>query len=172
MSTTSFNVAAGLCFVFCVLATQAASAQNQRLTTSEGLRPQKRQLGIRATFIRLNNQGSRPFLRNQGIRPDRNGNGNGYEYGERVDRVERGSPAQRAGLERGDVIVATYPAHLRSFREHPIRNKDSLRSAVRFSGDRLKLIVKNVRTGRYTPLTIYFNRGNGQGGSRPLFRSK
>ena len=123
---------------------------------------QPKRLGIHARFVRLNDQ-VRPLVQTR-IRPDFEPV---YEFGERIDRVEWGSPAQRAGLERGDVVVATYPTHLRIHRWQPIQHRNQLRRAIQLSGPRLKLLVRNVRNGRYQTVIVNFDSFDGP---RPLIQ--
>ena len=64
----------------------------------------------------------------------------------KVTRVEPGSPAEKAGLEPGDVIVAADGA--------PVTGPEQLVSAVRKSGPSLELMVRDSRTGRDTPVKV------------------
>jgi len=71
----------------------------------------------------------------------------------KVLRVEPGSPAEKAGLEAGDVIVEANGA--------PITGPEQLVSAVRKSGAALELTVRDSRTGRDTAVQVVL------GGSKP-----
>jgi S1-C subfamily serine protease len=64
----------------------------------------------------------------------------------KVVRVEPGSPAEKAGLESGDVIVAANGV--------AITGPEQLVSAVRKSGAALELTVRDSRTGRDTPVQV------------------
>lgn len=119
-------------------------------------------LGVHATFIRLDGL-SRPQLRTNLLPPE--GDEFGYPYGERIDSVNFQSPAHRAGLERGDIIVATVKRTCHGEVYVPIHSRRSLRNAINSSGRRLKLIVMNVRNGDFVPVTVRFD----DRGSRPLF---
>lgn len=68
-------------------------------------------------------------------------------YGQRVDRVVPGSPAARAGLEPGDILVTG--------NQRPLTCKQALVSAINQSGGHLRLTVINVRTGYAEPLATY-----------------
>ena len=59
----------------------------------------------------------------------------------RVLNVNYGSPAQRAGLEYGDIIVRADGVQINSHADL----KRVLRKAVRYSGGSVSLYVKNVR---------------------------
>ncbi len=64
----------------------------------------------------------------------------------KVTRVTADSPAQKAGLEPGDVIVEADGT--------PITGPEELISVVRKSGPTLELTVRDSRTGRDTPVTV------------------
>jgi S1-C subfamily serine protease len=64
----------------------------------------------------------------------------------KVVRVEPGSPAQKAGFEIGDVIVAANGA--------PITGAEQLSAAFRKSGSTLTLTVRDTRTGKEVPVKI------------------
>jgi S1-C subfamily serine protease len=64
----------------------------------------------------------------------------------KVTEVEPGSPAARAGIEPGDVIVEANGA--------PVLHPKKLDEAVRNSGQTLKLIVVDPRTQRKTPVEV------------------
>jgi serine protease Do len=64
----------------------------------------------------------------------------------KVVRVEPGSPAQKAGLETGDVIVAANGV--------PITGAEQLAAAFRKSGPTLTLTVRDTRTGREVPVKV------------------
>ncbi len=71
----------------------------------------------------------------------------------KVTRVEPGSPAEKAGLEPGDVIVEADGA--------PVTGPEQLVGAVRKSGPTLELTVRDSRTGRDTPVKV------AMGGAQP-----
>jgi S1-C subfamily serine protease len=71
----------------------------------------------------------------------------------KVVLVEQGGPAASAGLEAGDVIVAANGA--------PVTGLEQLASAARKSGPTLVLTVRDVRTGKETPVNVKI------GGSQP-----
>jgi S1-C subfamily serine protease len=64
----------------------------------------------------------------------------------KVVRVEPGSPAQKAGFEIGDVIVAANGA--------PITGAEQLAAAFRKSGSTLTLTVRDTRTGKEVPVKL------------------
>jgi S1-C subfamily serine protease len=64
----------------------------------------------------------------------------------KVVRVEPGSPAQKAGFEIGDVIVAANGA--------PITGAEQLSAAFRKSGSTLTLTVRDTRTGKEVPVKL------------------
>jgi S1-C subfamily serine protease len=64
----------------------------------------------------------------------------------KVVRVEPGSPAQKAGFEVGDVIVAANGA--------PITGAEQLAAAFRKSGSTLTLTVRDTRTGKEVPVKL------------------
>jgi S1-C subfamily serine protease len=66
----------------------------------------------------------------------------------KVTRVEPDSPAAKAGVEPGDVLVAANGAAL--------TGPEQLAAALRKSGPTLILTVRDVRTGRDTPVTVAF----------------
>jgi serine protease Do len=70
----------------------------------------------------------------------------GADHGIVVNSVGAGSPAERAGLRRGDVIV--------SVQGRPIRNGDELVAVVSESEVGRKLKVEYLRDGKYTTTEI------------------
>jgi S1-C subfamily serine protease len=66
--------------------------------------------------------------------------GGGRHYGMHVDSVQRGSPAARMGLERGDIVVTIDNV---AFRSH-----EGYLRALRLAGQRPSLVIIDVRTGR------------------------
>jgi S1-C subfamily serine protease len=64
----------------------------------------------------------------------------------KVTRVSPDSPAAKAGLEPGDVIVAANGA--------AITGPEQLAAALRKSGPTLTLTVRDTRTGRETPVSV------------------
>jgi S1-C subfamily serine protease len=64
----------------------------------------------------------------------------------KVTRIAPGSPAEKAGLEPNDVIVAVDGA--------PITSPEQLLSAVRKSGPTMELMVRDSRTGRDVPVKV------------------
>jgi serine protease Do len=64
----------------------------------------------------------------------------------RVVEVDPESPAGKAGLEKGDVIVAANGA--------PVTGVEQLAAALRKSGPQLELVVRDTRTGRDVPVTV------------------
>ena len=120
-----------------VCLTTATHAQQQQIQPF--VQPQGQSLGIYSTFIRMR--------------------GGFYQSGERVDSVNWGSPAQRAGLERGDVIVECGG--------YRIENPQSLGWALQNAYGSTWLRVINVRDGRLVTVQVYFDGS----GSRPNFHS-
>jgi serine protease Do len=80
----------------------------------------------------------------------------------RVTSVERGGPAQRAGLEPGDVIVAANDAELKSF--------DQLDQLAR-QGGTLNLIVLDVNTSKGARVTVDLPRAAEPAGRPPVSSS-
>lgn len=72
----------------------------------------------------------------------------------KVIRVEPGSPAAKAGVEVGDVLVAADGA--------PLTGPEQLGIAIRKSGPTMTLTVRDSRTGRDVPVPIAF------GGEQPV----
>ena len=70
----------------------------------------------------------------------------GKRTGMKVIRVEPGSPAQVAGIEPGDVLVAANGV--------PITGVEVLSSVVHKSGPTLTVTVRNVRNGTDVPVPI------------------
>ena len=64
----------------------------------------------------------------------------------KVIRVEPGSPAQLAGIEPGDVLVAANGV--------PITGVEVLSSVVKKSGPTLTVTVRDTRSGRDVPVEI------------------
>jgi S1-C subfamily serine protease len=64
----------------------------------------------------------------------------------KVIRVEPDSPAAKAGVEQGDVLVAADGA--------PLTGPEQLGTALRKSGPTLTLTVRDVRTGRDVPVRV------------------
>lgn len=69
----------------------------------------------------------------------------------KVVRVDPDSPGARAGLEPGDVIVAANGA--------AVTGAEQLAAALRKSGPTLTLTVRDVRSGRDTPVEVLFGGG-------------
>ena len=122
--------------------------------------PAKR-IGIYASFTDLIGYG-RP--RTYDHRIERSLQFTDLRFGERIDRVEYGSPAWRAGLERGDVIVAFFEPRWGGDVRIPIRHHDHLREAISRSSDSIRLLVRNVRDGRYHKVTVRWRKSS----PRPL----
>lgn len=88
--------------------------------------------------------------------------------GERVLEVERRSPAERAGLERGDLIVAVngYQIGRVGNRTYPLDRELDLRADA--SG-RVDLLVQNRRNNQLVTLDVRLETHHGGGGpGRPL----
>jgi serine protease Do len=64
----------------------------------------------------------------------------------KIIKVVPGSPAEKAGIEPGDVIVAV--------NDVPITGAEALSAALRKSGPDLRLTVRDTRTGRDTPVEV------------------
>jgi membrane-associated protease RseP (regulator of RpoE activity) len=73
----------------------------------------------------------------------------------KVTRVEQDSPAGRAGIEPGDVLVEADGT--------PLTDVDQLAAALRASGPTLNLTVRDVRSGRDVPVEVAL--GSPPGGS-------
>src|SRR5262249_26521636 len=70
----------------------------------------------------------------------------GKRTGMKVIRVEPGSPAQVAGIEPGDVLVAANGV--------PITGVEVLSNVIHKSGPTLTVNVRDTRTGRDVPVQI------------------
>lgn len=70
--------------------------------------------------------------------------------GARLNAVATGSPAQRVGLEVGDVIVAIDGL--------PVRSADDF-SRLTANKARVSLVLRDVRTGRFLQTEAYPRRG-------------
>ena len=70
----------------------------------------------------------------------------GKRTGMKVIRVEPGSPAQQAGIELGDVMVAANGV--------PITGVEVLSSVVHKSGPTLTVTVRDTRSGRDVPVEV------------------
>ena len=161
-------------FVLLILAAMSlsttANGQNARIAPGE---PHPKQLGVHVSFIRLSH-GPRRFLktnkrRRNRIRDDSPHSQQGFRFGERIRSVRRGTPAWRAGLERGDIIVATQPRN--GGRYDAIRNRGSLKTAVTHSNSQLAMLVRDIRTGRNRWITVRFG-SNGNESPRPFLKSQ
>jgi S1-C subfamily serine protease len=64
----------------------------------------------------------------------------------KVTRVEQGSPANKAGIEPGDILVAVNGV--------PITGPEQLSNAFRKSGPVLNVTVRDSRTGRDVPIEV------------------
>ena len=64
----------------------------------------------------------------------------------KIVRVEPGSPAEKAGIEPGDVIVAANGS--------PITGIEQLGPALRKSGPNLELTIRDTRTGKDVPVAV------------------
>lgn len=64
----------------------------------------------------------------------------------RITRVDPGSPAQKAGLEVGDVLVKANGA--------AITGPEQLAAALRKGGPKLSLTVRDIRTGKDVPVEV------------------
>ena len=67
----------------------------------------------------------------------------------RVTEVQEGSPAAKAGLEPGDVIIAA--------NETPVADLDQLNAAVQKSGPAMTLKVLDPRTRREVPVQVHLD---------------
>ena len=70
----------------------------------------------------------------------------GKRTGMKVTRVEPGSPAQKAGIELGDVIVAANGV--------PVTGVEVLSAVVKKSGPSLTVTVRDTRSGRDVPVEV------------------
>lgn len=70
----------------------------------------------------------------------------GKRTGMKVIRVEPGSPAQKAGIELGDVIVAANGV--------PVTGVEVLSAILKKSGASLTVTVRDTRTGRDVPVEV------------------
>jgi serine protease Do len=70
----------------------------------------------------------------------------GKRTGMKVIRVEPGSPAQKAGIEIGDVIVAANGV--------PVTGVEVLSAVLKKSGPSLTVTVRDTRTGRDLPVEV------------------
>ncbi len=68
-----------------------------------------------------------------------------YGLGMRVLSVRYGSPAQRAGLEHGDVIISANGIQIRN----PGDLSRALRNAAQYQNGSVNLFVKNIRGNAY-----------------------
>jgi S1-C subfamily serine protease len=64
----------------------------------------------------------------------------------KVTRVEPGSPAQQAGIEVNDILVAANGV--------PVTGAEALSAVVRKSGGRVTLTVRDTRTGKDVPVEV------------------
>jgi S1-C subfamily serine protease len=99
------------------------SQQANATAESKPAPAQRRSLGISAEPVRL---GQRTALK--------------------VTRVEEGSPAQKAGIEPDDILVAANGA--------PLTGPEQLGNALRKSGPALSLTVRDSRTGKDVPVEV------------------
>jgi S1-C subfamily serine protease len=76
----------------------------------------------------------------------------------KIVRVEPGSPAHKAGLERDDILVGANGA--------PLTGPEQLATALRKSGPTLTLLVRDSRTGKDVPVEV--NIGGPASDSSPL----
>ncbi len=70
----------------------------------------------------------------------------GKRTGMKVIRVEPGSPAQKSGIEIGDVVVAANGV--------PVTGVEVLSAVLKKSGSSLTLTVRDTRTGRDVPVAV------------------
>jgi hypothetical protein len=70
----------------------------------------------------------------------------GDSYGLRINSVVPGSPAQRSGLEAGDIVI--------SANQKPMNQQKSLTMAVAESDGQLNLILRNVRNGQTVTVVV------------------
>jgi hypothetical protein len=70
----------------------------------------------------------------------------GDSYGLRINSVVPGSPAQRSGLEAGDIVI--------SANQKPMNQQKSLTMAVAESDGQLNLILRNVRNGQSVSVVV------------------
>ena len=76
-----------------------------------------------------------------------------YGWGMMVDRVRRGSPADRMGLERGDVVVRINDQRIRSY--------DDYYTALRSAEERVRVQIDDVRGRGLIWDSCYISRGRG-----------
>lgn len=158
-------VLAVLCGIVLIAAASADEPSNV-IPRDESLRlipdtldPFRPRLGLQATLIPLNNkiflasksrhETTRPNFGRPSIAP---GGCMPTGMGARVDRVMWNTPAFRAGLERGDIIVEIQGKRL--------LNANSMLQAIRNSGPWLQLKVINVRNGRPVDVWVWMDGGH------------
>jgi serine protease Do len=66
----------------------------------------------------------------------------------KVTEIQPGSPAEKAGIEKGDVIVAA--------NKTPTGDLSSLNAAIQNSGPVLSLTIRDSRTGKDVPVQVQF----------------
>lgn len=109
----------------------AAESESNTTTDQQSRQPAKISLGISAEPVTL---GTRSALKVTGVNPE--------------------SPAGKAGIEVGDILVAANGA--------PLTGPEQLLGALRKSGPTLKLSVRDSRTGRDAEVTVNL------GGTTPI----
>ncbi len=69
-----------------------------------------------------------------------------HDYGMRILRTTYGSPAERAGLEAGDIIFRINGRRIGCVVDY----RESLQDAARYHNGRIRMLVKNVRCTTHT----------------------
>ena len=104
-----------------------------------GQSPQSYFLGVSTSLVQVTSgQGQHYNRRQQRF--------SGDSYGLRINSVVPGSPAQRAGLEPGDIVI--------SADQKSMTQQNSLSMAVAQSNGQLDMIVQNVRNGRSVGVVV------------------
>lgn len=122
-------------------------------------------LGLLLTPFLASAQDAAPRVRPPGERPGRwylGVTGTELEYGVRVERVDPRSPADLAGLERGDVIVCVEGQQVGRIGNRRVDLQDAIDRAVDGRG-RVSMLVQNRRNKDLVYVNVQLERA----GTRP-----
>ncbi|TWT82201.1 hypothetical protein CA13_36620 [Planctomycetes bacterium CA13] len=135
-----------------LITVSAASAQNRIQVVPMPIGPPTQPtssyfLGVYTSTVVLPNSGVGPVAAIETRVIPYPGPGPQQQYGQRVNSVVPGSPAQQIGLEPGDILVTANSI--------PLTCQGELLRAINRSGGQLQMTVVNVRTGQPQHLTAY-----------------